>query len=585
MRICLHSCIAIVIGNLTAAGTPPPAPDGHQWVKDERFSDEFNGASLDTNKWLDYFPGWRGRPPAKFVRSAIAVTNGCLQISAGTLPEPDGPFTISGGAVRCMSEEAFYGYYEARFKASQISMSSTFWLNGGRKQEAGADVSLEIDIVETIGAPHSEPNWAKDWHRQMNSNTHYNRRVDGKRENLSVGNKAPLDPPAGEAFHTYGAWWVDANTVKFYLDDQYQFTVHPATNYSTTPFDRPMHVNMVCETYDWMAPPALSDLTNRAINTAHYDWVRAYVLRKQTTAGKGPRGSVPKIVGDYVNIYKPAGDIFPCPGQANLVAGQFYRDWVPNDHCLIRDESGRWHAFGITHPLTDVSNVHAGESLLFHAMAPPGALKDTLKEGSWKDLPKILPPSERPGEMREIHAPWILKRDGLFHMVYGPTPIRCAVSSDLIHWTPKGSLRGAPNGRDPQVFVWNDTYYLIVCGVRDVRAATSRDFQTWTDQGPILTMRDGIDPESPFVVRHDDTFYLFVCGWNGEWDRKNIQGAYQHKTYVYQSDNPLKFALENEVAVLDAHAPEIFQDEAGDWFISSAEWPHRGVSIARLVWE
>jgi beta-fructofuranosidase len=96
-------------------------------------------------------------------------------------------------------------------------------------------------------------------------------------------------------------------------------------------------------------------------------------------------------------------------------------------------------------------------------------------------------------------------------------------------------------------------------------------------------MRKGIDPESPSIARYNGTFYLFVCGWNGKWDRKDIQGAYQHKTYVYQSDDPLWF--ENEVAVLDAHAPEISQDEAGDWFISSVEWPHRGVSIARLGWE
>jgi len=170
-------------------------------------------------------------------------------------------------------------------------------------------------------------------------------------------------------------------------------------------------------------------------------------------------------------------------------------------------------------------------------------------------------------------------------MVYGPTPIRYAVSSDLIHWTPKGSLTGAPSGRDPQVFVWKDIYHLIVCGVHDVRIATSRDFQTWTEHGPILEMKKGVDPESPSVVRCNDTFYLFVCGWDGEWDRKDVQGAYQHKTYIYQSKDPLKFGLENEVAVLDAHAPEIFQDGAGAWFISSVEWPHRGVSIARLVWE
>jgi len=301
--------------------------------------------------------------------------------------------------------------------------------------------------------------------------------------------------------------------------------------------------------------------------------------------GKESRRRIPRIVGDYVNVYKPGGDVFPGPNAANLVAGQFYDDWVPNDHCFVRDDSGRWHAFGITHPLTDPSNVHAGEHVLFHAMAPPGALKESLKEGTWKDLRKILPPAERPGEMPAIHAPCILKRNGLFHMVYGPTPIRYATSDDLNHWVPKGRLQGTPSGRDPHVFLWKDIYHLIVCGERDVRVATSRDFRAWTERGPILAMKKGTDPESPSVVRYNDTFYVFVCGWNGEWDRKDVQGAYQHKTYVYQSDDPLRFELENEVAVIDAHAPEVFQDEKGDWFISSAEWPYRGVSIARLVWE
>lgn len=295
--------------------------------------------------------------------------------------------------------------------------------------------------------------------------------------------------------------------------------------------------------------------------------------------------SVPRIVGEYVHVYKPGGDVFPGPNAANLVAGQFYDEWVPNDHCFVRDESGRWHAIGITHPLTDVSEIHAGETLLFHAMAPAGTLRDSLQEGSWKDQRKVLSPSERPGEIPAIHAPWILKRDGLYHMVYGPTPMRVAVSTDLRRWTPKGDLSGTPSGRDPQIFVWNDAYHLLVCGVHDVRVATSPDFETWTERGPILEMKEGIDPESPSIVRYDDRFYLFVCGWNGVWDRKDVQGAYQHKTYVYQSDDPLTFDLENEVAVIDAHAPEIFQDEEGDWFISSVEWPHRGVSIAPLVWE
>ncbi len=95
--------------------------------------------------------------------------------------------------------------------------------------------------------------------------------------------------------------------------------------------------------------------------------------------GKDSKVSIPRIARDYVNVYTSEGDVFPGPNAANLITGHFYEDWVPNDHCFVRDDSGRWHAFGITHPLTDLSHVHAGEYLLFHAIAPPGALKEALK--------------------------------------------------------------------------------------------------------------------------------------------------------------------------------------------------------------
>lgn len=294
---------------------------------------------------------------------------------------------------------------------------------------------------------------------------------------------------------------------------------------------------------------------------------------------------VPRIKGEYINVYKPAGDVFHGPSVRQLVAGKYYEEWVPNDHCFAQDQTGRWHAFGITHPRTDLRHVHAGEYQSFHAIAPEGALKNTLKEVCWKDLPKVLPPGDRPGEMQENHAPYIIKRNGLYHMVYGPTPIRYATSKDLHEWTPEGPLGNSPEGRDPSILFWNDTYHLIVCDEHAVRIATSKDFKNWKEREPILQMKEGVDPESPSVIRYNDTFYLFVCGWNGKWDRKNIQGAYQHVTYVYQSNNPLHFDLKDEVATINAHAPEIFQDEDGDWYISSVEWPNRGVSIARLVWK
>jgi len=291
--VCL---LVFVVGAVDIFSAPPPAPEGYRWVRDNRFSDEFDGTGLNAKKWFDHHPRWKGRPPAKFVPSAIAVTNGHLRIRAGVLPEPDGRFTLSGGAVVSRSEEAFYGYYEARMKASTISMSSTFWMSNRPQREGDASVSHEIDINETVGAPHPDPVWAKDWNKFMNANTHYFRRHLGEKENLSNPGKAALETLADESFHTYAAWWVDAKTIRFHLDDEYQFTLHPKTNYSATPFDRPMHVNLVVETYDWMAPPALKDLTNDAINATYYDWVRAFKLVKDertssptdATTQKGP---------------------------------------------------------------------------------------------------------------------------------------------------------------------------------------------------------------------------------------------------------------------------------------------------------
>jgi len=58
----------------------PPPPDGFAWVRNEALPDEFNGFSLDTGKCFDHSPIWQGRPPARFLPSAVSVSNGCLQI-------------------------------------------------------------------------------------------------------------------------------------------------------------------------------------------------------------------------------------------------------------------------------------------------------------------------------------------------------------------------------------------------------------------------------------------------------------------------------------------------------------------------
>ena len=56
---------------------------------------------------------------------------------------------------------------------------------------------------------------------------------------------------------------------------------------------------------------------------------------------------VPRIDGEYINIYQPVGDVFPGPSVGQLVAGKHYEEWVPNDHCFVKDASRSlacfWH--------------------------------------------------------------------------------------------------------------------------------------------------------------------------------------------------------------------------------------------------
>lgn len=294
---------------------------------------------------------------------------------------------------------------------------------------------------------------------------------------------------------------------------------------------------------------------------------------------------IPRLAGEYVTVYRPAGDHFPGPDTRELKAGNYYDQWVPNDHAVVRAVDGRWHAMGITHPLTSPENIHDGEYLSFHAMAPPGTLREVLRDACWTDQPKILPPTERPGEILENHAPHVWWEDKQYIMVYGPSPIRWATSPDLHKWTPRGVLFEEGNStRDPHVSRWGDEYQILYCAGDCVRRRTSKDLRQWSEPETVIKLPDGIAPESPCMVQYNNRFYLFVCGWNGIWDRQSVAGAYQHVTYVFASDNRLNFQDARALTTIEAHAPEVFQDEQGNWFVSSAEWPRRGVSIAPLTW-
>lgn len=302
-------------------------------------------------------------------------------------------------------------------------------------------------------------------------------------------------------------------------------------------------------------------------------------------AGSEPTKPQVPVIAGYVHIYEPQGDVFPGPDTQDLKAGTRYPSWQPNDHCFVKGPDGRWHAFGITHPESlPGQRRHQGEYVLFHAVSPGATFESSLVPRGWADQPKVLGPAQRPGENINCHAPTVVKDGGLYKMIYGPCPFRLAVSEDLCAWTPKGPAGvNEKSGRDPSLFVWEGTYYLVYCAGNAVKAATSKNLAAWSE--PVEIYRGEVETyqcESPTLIRHNGTFYLFWC----LWDTANKNGnGYDERSFVCCSDNPLDFRGRPPVAELKTHAPEIFQDEKEDWFISSVQYPARGVSVSRLTWK
>lgn len=289
--------------SFTAMAKPPEPEEGKRWVINNAYSDEFNGKTLDQRKWRDHHRSWKGRPPAIFDPTTVSLKNGNLQIKNKMLEKPQGPYTISGGAVQSLNQSAYHGYYESKFKASRINMSTTFWLSNDSVPFKGKNYlgeecahdswSMELDIVEAVGGV-IDAAFGKSfrtghqynthvWYRGCDKSNRKNMRFS-KGANAAEGdgsrpfnNKLADGKEVWQDYNTYAAWWKNENEVDFYLNDGFAGRTIVDTALLEKPYNRPMQMQMLTETYNWGTPyPVESELANDEINTSYYDWVRSY---------------------------------------------------------------------------------------------------------------------------------------------------------------------------------------------------------------------------------------------------------------------------------------------------------------------
>jgi beta-glucanase (GH16 family) len=247
-------------------GLPKP-PVGYAWELIPELTDEFNGSELDTAKWMPQHAYWEGRQPSRFDPANVSVRGGSLRLKSTTrisnlseVKDPMKDVWVSAACVTSKAPTCSYGYYEARMKASLLSMTSSFWMQGKYS---------ELDVVEQFGAPLNEPSK----NRYMLTTTRYFKGGWNMVRDAKVRWRMPSG--AGEKYHVYGIWWKDKGNVSLYHDgdEVAQMTLGGE-------FLEPMYMFFDTEVFTWEGLPTIQSLKDEKKNTMEVDWVRSWRLKK-----------------------------------------------------------------------------------------------------------------------------------------------------------------------------------------------------------------------------------------------------------------------------------------------------------------
>jgi len=236
------------------------------WVKYEPMSDEFEGGSLDTDKWVRNMEWWKGRQPALFKAENVTVENGQLLLTMRKEPVPEefskrGYHDYTSAAVHSL-DRTRYGYFEVKARPMNSGGSSSFWF----QQDATPGWATEIDVFEIGGK-------ARSHESKYHMNVHVFRTPTEKRH-WSIGGDWDAPWRLADDFHIYGLEW-DEENVKYYVDG---VLVRRVRN---THWHQPLYLIFDSETMpDWFGMPDDKDLPS----TFRIEYVRAWKKQQKSSS-------------------------------------------------------------------------------------------------------------------------------------------------------------------------------------------------------------------------------------------------------------------------------------------------------------
>ena len=278
--IAIRLCINVVDGDeIYYPLTDPDNVEG--WTVFEPMTDEFDTDTLNTSKWYNYNPNWKGRAPGLFQPGNVKLNNGTLELWATyndpIYPPSDGYHNWSTSTVTSVSM-ILYGYVEIKAKLGSSKISSAFWFTSGIDGNW-----TEIDVFEESGPI----NQTQNYYGQLHENTHINT-LNGipNQEFPKLCNCTPDEPnnmtisPCSQPynydisfhdfasdFHVFGMNWTETRLIT-YLDGK---TIRDIEN---SCFKYPFYLLFDRETMpDWFGLPDPSQLPDQPYQI---EYVRAW---------------------------------------------------------------------------------------------------------------------------------------------------------------------------------------------------------------------------------------------------------------------------------------------------------------------
>ncbi len=284
---------------------PPDPPPGKVWVLNDAMSDEFDKDSPG-KKWrvYDKSNSWNRtaafdkRVPEVVRFDENGVENYVLAMNPIWYEEEDRfsrygrTYHFAGGGMDTR-EMTTYGYIEVRIKPSNFPMGSGVFMNSRDYTDGpcGEKYKTELDIIENMGynGPGASDSWLENV--SFNNKMHVNTHVKPTGENckglpyLSTGGGLYKDLEKPLDFNVVGAWWVDKDSVRYYLNGEYFQTIMFIREFAI-----PMPVILTMETYVWGDDENNADnpkpeeymfqenFRTREERAVYYDWVRVWQL-------------------------------------------------------------------------------------------------------------------------------------------------------------------------------------------------------------------------------------------------------------------------------------------------------------------